>query len=219
MKNDNLKSRIATWVSGRNTSGVNGTALLLEAVHYVVDHGDKTLLARMAAINEKSTARNIKDILAAFGFKAVSDKKQPSGIRIDAIRPDGGPADWKWSLDNHKLSLRKLEQARDEKLSIAGKRIVSAEFFMTDKAREAAAKREAEEAQAQKEAEEMDQAEPVRQDPAPAVVPAADVDAVVAQFALLGDIAAMEEAFAAIGRMMVAKREPLVMIEDQRQVA
>lgn len=138
--NDNLQSRVVAWLKGRNTSGVNGTALLLEAFQYIEGHGDKTILARIASIQEQSTAKNVKRVMEAFGFKPVADKKQPSGIRVDRINKDEG----KWSLADHAPALAKLQRAVDEGLSIAGKKIASAEYFMTDKERDAAARREAE---------------------------------------------------------------------------
>lgn len=171
--NDNLQSRVVAWIKGRNTSGVNGTALLLEAFQYIEGHGDKTILARIASIPEQSTAKNVKRVMEAFGFKPVADKKQPSGIRVDRINKDEG----KWSLADHAPALAKLQRAVDEGLSIAGKKIASAEYFMTDKERDAAAKREAE-----KEAEESVQEQSVPEsEPEAAPVEAITEDDAIAE--------------------------------------
>lgn len=181
MKNDNLKSRVSAWVSGRNTSGVNGTALLLESFQYIAEHGDKTVLARMAAIQEQSTAKNIKRIMGAFGLKPVADKKQPSGIRVDMLTPEGHPKGQplpKWSLADHAPALARLQKAVDDKLSIAGKKIASAEFFMTDKERASAAKRDAEAAEAEAEAAPEPEAEA---EAAPAPVESISEDDAIAE--------------------------------------
>lgn len=160
---DNLQARMVSWVSGRAKSGASGTALVLESIERIGLNGDSTILARGAAINEASTAHNIRRIMAAFDLSIKKDKKQPSGLLV--VKPDG------WKLENYGSAMDRLRKAVDEKLSIAGSKIGTAEFFMTDKEREAADRRAAEKA-AEAEAEKAAEATP---DTTPEVEPVEEI--------------------------------------------
>ena len=179
-QNDTLTRRVGVWIRGRSTSGAHGLVLLKEALHYIEDHGDRTVLARMCSIPEKSTAENIRRVLEAFGLEAKRDKKQPSGWSVKPVA-DG------WKLANFAGAMLRLESAINLKLSIAGRRIASSEFFQTEREREAAAKaaEKAAEKAAAKEAEAAaEEAAAAAGDsaPAPAPAPAEDEATIITKF-------------------------------------